>query len=203
MDENGRRPNLTWKMVLDAMQVDHDVKTFVLELPDKYRDIMSLYEKSNKLIILKTEASLKMAKFLAEIYLRGFTTPSYGFLSGPGWFPPERNIAADIASGIRVNVPEKIYTPLTASDVSSWCMKAWGETTDLSSLEHLYTLCDITSVMQKLGYKRKQAFFLYQTVQVLERLGIPNSGKALLQLMEEVCRLLGVGQEQGIPLQVT
>jgi hypothetical protein len=197
MDENGRRPNLNSKMILDAMQVDRDTKTFILEIPEKYREIMSLYDRTSKLILLRTEASLKVAKFLADVLCRGFITPSYGFLSGAAWVPPERNIAADIASGIRVNAPEKTYAPVTAPDVSSWCMKVWGETADLPLLEQLGTLCELTGVMQKIGYKRKEAFFLFQTVKVLERLGIPNSGPALLQCMEEVCRLLGVGSEQG------
>ena len=193
LDERGRSAKLTTDTILRALKIDKDVKTFVLELPDKYREILGLYEKSNGLAILQSEASIKVAKFLTEMVKKEFTTPFYAVLSGAAWIPPERNIAVEIASGLRVAAPEKAYTPISPVDVSTWTTKIWSEHKELTLLEQIHCLSESASLMKEIGLQRKQAFLLYEVVKKLLELSAPNSGKAILQCLDIVCNLLGIG----------
>ena len=184
----------TEKVIQQAGQ-NKDLKTFIQELPEKFRDIMYLYGKSESSSIYGIKASLKTAKFLAEIISSNVNLDNPGILSGGGYYIAERNLAAELASGLS-RTADKNYSSLSSQDVSSWIMKIWNDLTGVPSVNQICTLGEVTSILGRIGYQRKQAFFLYQLVKEISSLSIPDSGKSILECMETVCKILGVDNAQ-------
>lgn len=178
--------------IMHKAEQNTDLYNFIQEIPEKFRDIVYLYGKSESSTIYGIKASLKISKFLSEIIS---LNSKMQLLSGAGYFIPERNLASELTSGLS-RTAEKSYHPLSQQDVSSWILKIWNDLGAISSVDQICTLGEITSILGRIGYYRKQAFFLYQLVREISSLTIPNSGRSLLDCMDSVCKILGVDNAQ-------
>ena len=167
------------------MNLDKDLKSSILEIPEKYREIIFIYEKNPELPILIVESCLKVSQLLQVMIHNGYNTNFYAFSSGAAW--ADKSVSVDLT----LRNAEKTFSPVAIADVSSWLMKAWTGLHLLSIDEQMSTLSEMTLLMQKIGFKRKQAFFLHRWIKTL--LNSPKyDGKAAMYSIQQLCELIGL-----------
>ncbi|KAI8916253.1 transport protein Trs120 or TRAPPC9 TRAPP II complex subunit-domain-containing protein [Gorgonomyces haynaldii] len=157
------------------------LQLFVVELPEKYREIVSLYDRHYQFgslgfyPILQHHACFKMAQFLIDVHETNFKA---AFYNGPGiasW-PVESKMIPDIrgqGTPIIPSVPSQqsfalldgivLQNGLGASklDILTWISRAWLSGSDFMSLkDHLRSLSMLSILCGRIGKTRKQAFFL-------------------------------------------
>ncbi|KAJ3281136.1 hypothetical protein HK104_000185 [Borealophlyctis nickersoniae] len=178
--------------VFDTASSYPQLRSLFCDIPDKYRDIISLYERAFQsgqpgfYPVLQIQACLEIAQFLASMWLTRFTG---AVINGAGILlvAQESKGIADIASTItrggggsgvagsggtvggggttldRDRIVLNGGLGATRADASSWIMRAWSSGMEyLSVSDQVWCVTRIASVYGQLGYARKHAFFLRQ-----------------------------------------
>ncbi|KAI9193335.1 TRAPP II complex [Polychytrium aggregatum] len=183
------RPPLTLKaaMTTDSLfetAANHQhVRQLLAEIPDRYREIVNLYEKASQpgapgyYPLLQISACLKVAYFLTAMCRNQFqgTVPN-----GAGVSLTYEGKGVAEAGGSRVGLQNAMMMPGAANpsdrivlnggvgasrvDVSTWLMRAWDLGLEyLTVADQIHSVATMAAVYSLLGYKRKHAFFLRQT----------------------------------------
>jgi hypothetical protein len=149
-------------------------------LPEKYREILVLYDRGSQIgelgyyPILQHEACFKIANILLEIQYASFT-PSFVNGASVAIWSEQKSIGAELVNAARSvgekvqNKPEVIQSDevQTASPIStrlailSWASKAFLTGIEFLKLkDQLITISRIASICNQLSFHRKHAFYL-------------------------------------------
>ncbi|KAJ3384042.1 hypothetical protein HDU92_003791 [Lobulomyces angularis] len=185
--------NNSFSKILGASNENSTLRNSLSEVPERFREIIILYEKAFQpghqgfYPITQIAACLKIAKFLACLHLGNF----HSFFSGGANFPlnvAETKMITDIAqamggsvrSAVGNSIPQTgpsgqnpldrdrivLYGGLGVMkvDVNSWIMKAWSSGIEyLSMSDQIWAVSTMAALFGLIGYKRKHSFFLRQT----------------------------------------
>lgn len=169
-----------------SLTLGKDLKPFILELGEKYRDLLGLYERGSQprsSPILQIQACLKMAAFIADIFMG----PALLNLSGGchvSYWTIEFKTITELASRIGASAtsttlgntpaqtasasstaPDRVLPPnaigFGKSDTLSWLMRAWSYGVEsMSPSDQIWISASIARIAGYIGAKRKQLFFL-------------------------------------------
>lgn len=175
--------DLSDKQILNLGKLDANIQLFVMELPERYREFVGLYDRAKAVgvygyyPILQHEACFKMARFLMHIQHSAFVPMFTNGSSIPIWTYEQKGIGADIVAAARfvgdktVNktdlapMDEILQLPgASRIDILSWAMRAWQTGSEfLNTKDQLSSLSIICSICSQLRFHRKHAFFLRLT----------------------------------------
>lgn len=175
---------------------DPQLRSFLADLPDKYRDIISLYDRALQpsqgcYPLLTILALLKVAKLLADMVRCQFRENITGGAPIPLLDPPKAgitgNVVADAVSSFGGGATV-VPAPANKLDVGTWVMKAWGSGIEFLTLQdQIAAVSRMATVCAVMKWERKHAFFLRQvallvlsTLKVAPNTKPPTQGGASL-----------------------
>ncbi|TPX66055.1 hypothetical protein SpCBS45565_g04757 [Spizellomyces sp. 'palustris'] len=226
----GRQPlrSPTYSTIFAAAQSHPQFRMLICDIPDRYREIASLYERSFQpghpgfYPLLHIHACLDMARYLAAMWVAKFNGP---VTNGAGVMlvVSESKGIADIASniGLSGSGTRAASTAGTATtvgpafdkdriilngglgtskvDVSTWVMRAWASGVEYLTLsDQIGCVTSISTAYAQIGYKKKHAFFLRQTALLL--LATLKGNRKARVSMSDVSE---IGSEGGRSAQLT
>lgn len=174
------------KDILKLSRLDAALKKYVIDLPEKYREVVALYDRAYSpstpgyYPILQHQACFKIALFLSTAYL---CHCEYVFTNRPRttpWILETKSLGAEFAAAARnvgVNGPNQAmlssqHTSLELEsddaiegvsqvDVLSWLTHAWMKNSDYLTLkDQVKNLATISAICGTVGLARKHAFYL-------------------------------------------
>ncbi|KAJ3259683.1 hypothetical protein HK103_001944 [Boothiomyces macroporosus] len=181
---------ITSEELVELAYRNENVNGFVVDLPEKFRDIIQLYDKAlpygtiGYYPLLQIFASLKIAEFLAVAHKLEYVGQ---FLNGAGigWFSESKSLGAEIAARITTapGLPQLtsqtsslILQPgqsqtekailqnglgATKTDVLSWINRAWACGAEYLSLkDQILSLTEMSAICSIIKANRKHAFYL-------------------------------------------
>ncbi|KAJ3313765.1 hypothetical protein HDV04_001569 [Boothiomyces sp. JEL0838] len=181
---------ITSEELVELAYRNEDINGFIVDLPEKFRDIIQLYDKAlpygtiGYYPLLQIFASLKIAEFLAVAHKLEYVGQ---FLNGAGigWFSESKSLGAEIAARITTapGLPQLtsqtsslILQPgqsqtekailqnglgATKTDVLSWINRAWACGAEYLSLkDQILSLTEMSAICSIIKANRKHAFYL-------------------------------------------
>ncbi|KAL9548722.1 hypothetical protein PS6_006462 [Mucor atramentarius] len=189
--------------------------TIVTEITDMYEDLLQIYIKVNSTTsipipkLVFAEACLKISRFLMIIFLNGGwsdtlltkivqSSPSDSILKREGRFMSVSDLVKCKGSG------------LTRFSIAKWITKIWiMDVDDMPMIDQINIMTQMSSVLSTIGYHRKSAWFMYETLNRMIPLLIqgraamasssPNKkdvGKGddgILEVLKRICEVYGIG----------
>jgi trafficking protein particle complex subunit 9 len=169
--------------MLNLAKKNGQIQQLVIELPEKFREIISLYDRATQVgelgyyPILQHEACFKIATFLTNLTAANFIP---NFINGAGivvWSYEKNTIQDELASVARSAVGDKPVNKLAESapadetnlkhgsssrlEILSWALRAWQTGSEYLNLkDQVMSLSNIANICYKLKFKRKAAFYL-------------------------------------------
>ncbi|KAJ3160687.1 hypothetical protein HDU86_000446 [Geranomyces michiganensis] len=187
----------TYATLFEAARINAQFRTLICDIPERYREIVTLYEKAcapgqqGYYPHFQTQACLTMARFLAAMWVNKFSFPITGG-AGILLYTPESKGIADIATNMGLQPSRQAGASATSGagssgpasdkdrivlhgglgcsrvDVSSWAMKAWGLGIEYLTLsDQIRCVTAITTAYALVGFRKKHSFFLRQTALLL------------------------------------
>ncbi|KAL7320454.1 hypothetical protein PS15m_000343 [Mucor circinelloides] len=190
--------------------------TIVTEITDMYEDLLQIYIKVNSTTsipipkLVFAEACLKISRFLMIIFLNGGwsdtlltkivqSSPSDSILKREGRFMSVSDLVKCKGSG------------LTRFSIAKWITKIWiMDVDDMPMIDQINIMTQMSSVLSTIGYHRKSAWFMYETLNRMIPLLIqgraamasssPNKkdvGKGddgILEVLKRICEVYGIGE---------
>ncbi|RUS24192.1 transport protein Trs120 or TRAPPC9 TRAPP II complex subunit-domain-containing protein [Jimgerdemannia flammicorona] len=150
-------------------------KPTLVDIPEKYFTILSYYAKNTSSQstptppIIYIEGCLKVARFLATVYrCGGWGDKTLGMLTQGKVLESNNN---DMADGINVTASKweqslkSKNSGVLKYDIAGWVMRAWtAQVENLSTTDQIHVTTAMASLLSVVGYRRKHAFLLRQSV---------------------------------------
>ncbi|KAJ3273986.1 hypothetical protein HDV01_003656 [Terramyces sp. JEL0728] len=181
---------ITSEDLIELAYRTESINAFVVDLPEKFRDIIQLHDKAHPYgtigyyPLLQVFASLKLAEFLAAAHKLEYVGQ---FTNGAGvvWFSESKSLGAEIAARITtapalqplagqantlIVQPGQTQTEkailqnglgVTKTDVLSWINRAWACGAEYLSLkDQILSLTEMSAICSIIKANRKHAFYL-------------------------------------------
>jgi hypothetical protein len=198
----------TLPSILDTNLDNTSLKNFLADMPDKYRDILSLYEKGSAAAgsptapgscpFLAVQCCIRIAKLCAGLWRYGFNGICTGG-AGISLYNTESKTSSGIAdlmgagnsnggsgndsssSGNAERIVLNNGVGVSRLDVSSWVMKAKSVPgfEQMTLADQVWCTTNMAAVYSIIGFKRKHAFFLHETGLLVLSTLKPSQGSKL------------------------
>ncbi|KAI8647021.1 TRAPP II complex [Parasitella parasitica] len=199
----------------------------VNEIIEMYDDLLLSYAKVNSTAsipipkLIFAEACLKISRFLMIIYLNGGWDKD--LLTKIVQTPPSQSLLKRGAQLESTSDLEKYKgSGITRFFIAKWITKVWiMNIDDMSLIDQINVMTQMSSVLSTIGYHRKSAWFMYETLNRMTPLLIqgraamassnPNKKSAekgddgILEVLKRICEVYGIGEsnvQDGGTLQI-
>lgn len=202
-------------------------KSLFTEITDMYEELLQMYTKVGSTTsipmpkLIYAEACLKIARFLTTVFLNG------------GWNDKVLNIIVLQQTEEKPKEGKSFMTTadllqykssgLTRFSIAKWVTKIWtlNVDQDLITVDGIHIMTQMASVLSTIGYHRKSAWFMYETLNRMIPLLIQGRAamqssthttavkkekeNGILQVLKRICEVYGIGEshvEDGGTLQM-
>lgn len=193
-------------------------KSLVTEITDMYEDLLQQYTKVGSTTsipmpkLIYAEACLKIARFLTTVYVNG------------GWNDKVLNkiVLQQPSADEKPKEGKSFVTTadllkykssgLTRFSIAKWVTKIWTIDVDhdLITMDGIHIMTQMASVLSTIGYHRKSAWFMYETLNrmipllIQGRAALQSSThtsaekkekeNGILQVLKRICEVYGIGE---------
>ncbi|KAI8078551.1 TRAPP II complex [Thamnidium elegans] len=182
-------------------------KSIVTEITDMYQEILELYSKVGSTTsipipkLVYAEACLKISRFLTTVFLSGgWSDQVLNKIVQPD-FNTEKRQFMTLSDLLKCKGSD-----ITRFSIAKWVTKIWSmDMDDLLMIDQINVMTQMSSVLSTIGYHRKSAWFMYETLNRMIPLLIQGRAAmvgtvkkekddGILQVLKRICEVYGIGE---------